>query len=258
MMSGSASRFVWYELMTTDPASARDFYGKVIGWGAREAMPAPHQYTLFTLDGGEVAGLMALPDEARTAGARPGWIGYVGVPAVDAALAGVLARGGRQHVPPTDIPEVGRFAVVADPQGAVFTLFTPLPGMEAPAPPPMAPGRVAWHELHANDHAAAFDFYGDMFGWTKADALQIEGIGTYQLFAIGDMTAGGMFTPPGSEHPFWLFYVAVSDIDAALARVTQAGGAVLHGPAQVPGGAWIVQATDPQGALFALVGMRPG
>jgi predicted enzyme related to lactoylglutathione lyase len=96
-----------------------------------------------------------------------------------------------------------------------------------------------------------------MFGWTKADALQIEGLGTYQLFAIGDMTAGGMFTPPGSEHPFWLFYVAVSDIDAALARVTQAGGAVLHGPAQVPGGAWIVQATDPQGALFALVGMRP-
>lgn len=191
-MSGSASRFVWYELMTTDPASAREFYGKVIGWGAREAMPAPNQYTLFTLDGGEVAELMALPDEAQTAGARPGWIGYVGVPAVDGALAGVLERGGRQHVPPTDIPEVGRFAVVAE------------------------------------------------------------------LFGIGGVTAGGMFNPSGGERPFWLFYVAVSDIDAALARVTQAGGAVLHGPAQVPGGAWIVQATDPQGALFALVGMRPG
>lgn len=257
-MAASAGRFVWYELMTSDPASARAFYGAVNGWGAREAMPAPNQYTLFTLDGAEVAGLMALPEEARAAGARPGWMGYVGVPDVDAALARVLERGGTRHVPATDIPEVGRFAVVADPQGAVFTLFTPLPGTEAPAPEPMAPGRVAWHELHAADHAAAFGFYGEMFGWTKADALQIEGLGTYQLFDIGGVTAGGMFNPPGGERPFWLFYVAVSDIDAATARVTAAGGTVLHGPAPVPGGAWIIQATDPQGALFALVGMRPG
>jgi predicted enzyme related to lactoylglutathione lyase len=260
-MTEDASRFVWYELMTTDTNAARQFYGSVVGWGTRDASQPEMAYTLLTVGDVPVAGLMDLPPQARQMGAPPSWIGYVSVADVDVATAEVSDLGGSVHVPPTDIPDVGRFSVVSDPQQATFTLFRPLPkqGVQPERPPMGTPGHIGWHELYADDWEAALGFYGRMFGWRKADAIDMGEMGTYQLFsaASGDDAIGGMFNRP-AEVPatFWLFYFNVDDIDAAVKRIEVSGGTVLNGPMEVPGGAWIVQAQDPQGAMFALAGPR--
>jgi uncharacterized protein len=256
-MSDLHGQFVWYELMTTDIEGAKAFYGQVVGWGAQHAPTPGMDYTLFLLDGAHVAGLMPLPESARTAGTPPGWVGYVAVKDVDQGAEEAKRLGGAVHVPPCDIPDVGRFSMIADPQGAVITLFkSARPGQNA-LPPPMTPGRTGWHELAATDWMTAFSFYADLFGWQKGDTVPIGDMGVYQLFTVSGPAIGGMFNkPPAIPAPFWLYYFTVADIDAALERVKAAGGQVLMGPMEVPGGAWIIQGRDPQGAVFALVGMR--
>ena len=251
--------FVWYELMTTDVAAAADFYGKVVGWTAKDSGMPGMDYRLFHSGKSMVAGLMAQPEEARKTGAPPGWLGYVAVADVDAASTEVASLGGVVHVPPRDIPGVGRFAVAGDPQEAVFALFRGSPGDEPPpSPPPGTPGRIGWHELYASDWEAVFAFYAALFGWKKDQAIDMGGMGTYQLFATENGPAiGGMFNkPPQVPANFWLYYFNVDSIDAAVDRVKANGGTVLNGPMEVPGGAFIVQCMDPQGAAFALTGPR--
>jgi predicted enzyme related to lactoylglutathione lyase len=249
----SEGKFVWCDLMTTDLASATAFYTAVIGWTTADSGLTDRSYTVLHAGGAPIGGMMAWPQPALDAGARPAWTGYIGIADVDATAARVTAAGGTVHHGPDDIPGVGRFAAVADPQGAMFTLFRGT-GEMLPAPSGFMPGRVGWHELYAADWEGAFAFYADMFGWTKADAIDMGPIGTYQLFATGDMPVGGMMTRMDkSRPPSWLYYFNVEEINAAVARINAAGGAVLHGPQQVPGGSWIVQARDPQGGLFAVV-----
>jgi predicted enzyme related to lactoylglutathione lyase len=252
----SPGRFVWYELLTSDPKAAQAFYGKVVGWGAQDAQMAT-PYTLFTLDGVPVGGLEALSEEARRSGAPPGWLGLVAVADVDATVAKATSLGGKVVVPPAEVPNNGRFAVIADPQGAVIGIFKTSQTETSPEPPPMMHGRPAWHELLTTDHEKAFVFYSALFGWTKDTPVDMEPMGIYQLFAAGGPAIGGMFNkPPMIPACFWLYYISVSDIDAAADRVKAAGGQIVNGPMEVPGGAWIYQAIDPQGAHFALVGMR--
>jgi predicted enzyme related to lactoylglutathione lyase len=253
-MPQSPAPFVWYELMTTDAAAAEIFYKRVVGWTAQDASQGDMKYTALLAGDAPVAGLMTLPKEACAAGAKPGWIGYVGVDDVDAMAGRVTKAGGAVHVPPTDIPNIGRFTMVADPQGAAFTLFKPSAGMSRPAADPAKPGIVGWHELLAIDGEKAFGFYADLFGWTKAEAIDMGAMGRYQLFAAGGAPIGGMMTkPPGVPGPFWSYYFQVDGIGAAMERLKAAGGTVINGPMEVPGGSWIVQGLDPQGAMFSLV-----
>lgn len=262
-MSTPNGTFVWYELLTSDAAAAQTFYGAVMGWGAQLSGHVPERgYTILSAGAMPVAGLMALPAEACAAGARPGWMGYLAVHDVDATVARIHAAGGRQLRAPEDIPQVGRFAVVADPQGAPFALIRGLSDQPPPSVAGGTPGHAGWHELHAADGPSAFAFYADQFGWTRDVAMDMGPRGVYQLFATGGSgpAVGGMLTrdPAGLPPvPLWLFYFNVADVDAAQARVLQHGGQVLHGPHQVPGGSWILHGLDPQGALFALVGPRP-
>ncbi|MBV8889220.1 MAG: VOC family protein [Alphaproteobacteria bacterium] len=257
-MAATANKFVWYDLMTTDIQAAEIFYAKVIGWEAKDSGMPGHPYTLFSADTVMVAGLMPMPPEVVARGARPGWNGYIGVDDVDACAARVKASGGSVHHEPQDIPQVGRYAVVGDPQGAVFMLFSP--AGNPPAPPevaPGSPGHVGWHELQAGDQQSAFAFYADLFGWTKAEAVDMGPIGVYQIFATGGPPVGGMMNKlPQIPAPFWLYYFNVDNIDAAVARVGGEAGQVVNGPQQVPGGSWIAQCRDPQGAMFAMVGPR--
>jgi predicted enzyme related to lactoylglutathione lyase len=250
------SNFVWYELMTTDPKAAEGFYGKVVGWRPTDSGQTAMTYTIFNAGDVPVAGLMALPKEARDAGARPGWTGYIGVDDVDVHVARVTKAGGKVHVPPTDIPNVGRFSMVADPQGAVFCLFKGNGEMPR-ADDPATPGLVGWHELMAVDGDKAFAFYADLFGWTKAEAIDMGAMGRYQLFAAGGEPIGGMMTKMAAMPvPFWGYYFQVDAIGAALERLKAAGGTVINGPMEVPGGSWIVQGIDPQGAMFSLVSRK--
>lgn len=251
------NNFVWYELMTSDAKAAEGFYRKVVGWKAQDSGQTGMDYTLLLAGDVPIAGLMALPKEACDAGAKPGWSGYVGVDDVDAYVERITKAGGKVHVPPTDIPNVGRFAMVADPQGAVFCLFKPLSDMPRPPADPATAGTVGWHELMATDGAKAFDFYADLFGWTKDEAIDMGAMGRYQLFAAGSTAIGGMMTKPAEvPMPFWTYYFHVDAIGAALERLKAEGGRVINGPMEVPGGDWIVQAVDPQGAMFSLVSRK--
>jgi predicted enzyme related to lactoylglutathione lyase len=249
----SANTFVWYELMTTDLDAAEAFYAGVVGWNAQDSGMPGMRYTRMLAGSTPVAGAMTLPQEVCDAGGRPGWMGYIGVPDADAAVEKLTQAGGKVHRPPADIPGIGRFAVVADPQGATFALFQPHGGAQEPASP-MSPGHIGWHELYAGDGAEAFAFYSGQFGWSKGDAMDMGPMGTYQLFAAGGLPIGGMMTkPPAIPQPYWGFYFTVPEINAAVDRVKSGGGQVLNGPMEVPGGAWIIQGLDPQGAAFALV-----
>jgi predicted enzyme related to lactoylglutathione lyase len=245
--------FFWYDVMTTDTGAAETFYRSVVGWGTQNTGATP-SYTLFTVDGRGVAGLMAIPEDARKSGVPPTWMGYIHVDDVDDMAARITREGGRLLKGPIDVPGIIRFAVVSDPQGAGFMIATPMP---TEAPPPLAagtPGTIGWHELYAGEWKSACSFYEKLFGWTKADALDMGAMGTYQLFTTGGAAVGGIMTkPPQIPQPHWGYYINVAAIDAAVARITASGGTILNGPMQVPGGQWIVQAMDPQGAGFALV-----
>jgi uncharacterized protein len=252
----SHGRFVWYELITTDIEAAKAFYTNVMGWDARDASMTGMAYIRFTVGEASVGGLMKLSEDARDMGAKPRWIGYVAVDDLDAAVDRVNQLGGVVYVPPMDVPNVGRFSIVADPQMATFALLERLQPGQEPHVEPDTLGRVGWHELLAADWEKALAFYGELFGWQKADA-NVGALGTYQRFSAGGQTIGGMATkPPKVPVPFWLYYFNIGDIDAAVKRVKVGGGQILNGPVEVPDDKWIVHCTDTQGAIFALVGKR--
>ena len=255
-MSDRKPRFIWYELMTSDPDAAEAFYRAVVGWEMADAGQPGMRYTILSAGGRGMGGVMALPAEAARAGARPGWLGYVGVPDTDGAAKRIVEAGGAIHRHPEDIPNVGRFAVVADPGGAVFMLLAPLPREDAPPPAePTTPGLVGWHELYSSmGQEAAFGFYADLFGWETAELMDMGPMGKYRIFAAEGVPMGGMMDKPADvPRSAWAFYVHVDCIDAAVQRIEAHGGRVQMGPHEVPGGSWIVQAVDPQGAAFALV-----
>ena len=249
--------FVWYELATNDVDAAVAFYGKVVGWTARSAGPGM-DYTILEAGDRGIGGVAKLTQMAKDNGACPGWIGYIYVDHVDAAAAKLVKLGGKIHFGPADIPTVGRFAVAGDPQGVPFTLFKPLPMENAPPPcPPGALGSVGWRELVTENQASAFDFYADMFGWTKDTAMDMGPMGVYQLFAIDGVQSGGMMNrPPVVPASFWAYYFNVDSIKAAIERLTAAGGKVMNGPMPVPDDMWVVQAIDPEGAFFCLLSTK--
>lgn len=262
-MTDFTGKFFWYELMTSDPQAALAFYGDVLGWThAPFSGDLGEPYHVVSGSAGQVGGVMAIPAEAKDCGMTPWWGGYMGSADVDADAERLSAAGGKVMRAAEDIPGVGRFAVMADPGGAVFMLLKGSSDEGMDAAPPMASGHVGWHELYAGAFDGDLAFYTGQFGWAKGDAMDMGEMGSYQLVsqtggtAFQDMTGGIMPLPPMMPRPSWLFYFAVADIDAAVERVTAGGGTVLNGPMEVPGGAWIIQATDPQGAMFALVGMK--
>jgi uncharacterized protein len=252
----SHGRFLWYELMTTDAKAARAFYATVMGWELRDAGAPGKSYTLFSVGEEAVCGLTDLREDARREGAPPKWIGYVGVDDVDAAADQVKRLGGAVYVPPTSVPGISRFSVVADPQQATLVLCKWLQPSEEKPVDLNGTGRVGWHELLAANWELAFPFYSALFGWQQADTDN-EAMNTYQQFSAADQTIGGMYTKPASVPlPFWLYYFNSNDVDAAAKRVTAGGGRILEGPIGVPGGSRVARCLDPQGAMFALAAKR--
>jgi predicted enzyme related to lactoylglutathione lyase len=263
-MANPAGSFIWYELLTFDPLGAKRFYDEVVGWTIAEESVAPGlEYRMIgRSDGGHAGGLMTLSEEMRANGARPGWLGYIHVRDVDAALAAMERDGGTVMMPAWDQPGVGRLAMVADPSGAPFYLMDPLP----PEGQPDAvsdvfsidqPQHVRWNELSSGDPARAVDFYARHFGWVQDGSMDMGELGKYQFLRHGDVMIGAVM-PKMPEMPVsvWSFYVGVDDIDRAVRAIGQGGGQILNGPMEIPGGDYAVNAMDPEGAAFGLVGPR--
>ena len=250
-MFTAKGKFAWYELMTSDTKAAGKFYSDVVGWTTKEMPSGDSTYTTFNLDEVGMAGMLHLPGHVA-------WVGYIAVDDVDAHIQKIVAAGGKLFRPATDIPGMLRFAVMSDPQGAAIVVFTPDPAMPSPQrPAPPTPGTIGWHELYTTDIDAGFNFYSQLFGWTKVSDMDMGPMGTYRIFDEGDhkqMGDGGMMVkPPQMPTCAWAFYFDVDSIGAAVKRVQAGGGKILNGPNQVPGGGWIIQGQDPQGAMFALV-----
>src|SRR5689334_3453634 len=245
-------RFDWHELLTTDPEAAKGFYTTVIGWKTQDWRESNPPYTMWMAGDTMVGGIMQLPKEAAEMGSPPHWLTYIETQDVDETVALATKLGAKVYVPPTDIPSVGRFAVLADPQGATFALFTP-------EGDPMSHdseqiGEFSWHELMTTNQRDAFEFYEQLLGWKKTSAMDMGEHGVYQMFGRDDATLGGIYdTQRGrGAPPNWLPYIRVDDADAAAERVRQSGGSIKNGPMDVPGGDRIAVCADPQGTVFAV------
>ncbi len=246
--------FVWFELMTPDSAAADRFYAAVMGWTITDSGMPGIDYRIAAAGSVPVGGLMAPPtDECPTV--LPGWMAYISTDDVDRTAADAAAAGGRILREPFDMPGIGRAATLADPHGAAFHVFRGID--ERPSPFAMdVPGLVGWSELHAGNLTEAERFYTRLFGWEKAEAHDIGPLGPYQVFNHRGSPTCGMMTAaqPQVPKPVWNFYVNVDDIDAAADRTARAGGRLIMEPQEVPGGAYILHALDPQGTPFALLG----
>lgn len=253
------SRFVWFDLITPDADAAKRFYSDVIGWKVHKA-PGADGYEMWVAGKDEIGGLMASSSETRGAGSTPSWMGYISTDDIEGSTKKAQKLEGRIVTPPRDIPDVGKFAVLADPQGAIFALFQPKGGGEGPDP--RAPGHFGWSELNTTDWKSAWKFYSGLFGWEKTGSMDMgPELGEYFMFgtdpqrSMGGMSnAAKMMKAPAH----WLHYANVKSVDEVVEVIPKKGGKVLNGPMEVPGGDRIAQCVDPQGAYFAIFSSGQG
>lgn len=250
--------FIWYELITRDPDAAQAFYAPMLGWSVADSGVADMDYRIASTPDAGVAGIMKTPPGAPM---PPAWLGYVGVDDVDAAVASVTGGGGAVHMPAWDVPGVGRMALVADPQGAVFYLMRGQSGERslAFAYDRPRPGHCAWNELSTTDPAAAWTFYGQRFGYVKDGELDMGSMGKYEFIRHGASVIGAIM-PKAPQMPVsaWSFYFRVPDIDVAARHIRENGGSLFMEPMEIPGGEYSLNGQDPQSAAFGLVGPRKG
>ena len=253
---------VWYELMTTDPKGAKAFYDAVVGWNLDIGGMGSDSYHLIQRnDGGQAGGVLPLTDEMCAHGARPGWLGYIGVDDVDATVSEIEAGGGKTLMPAWDTP-FGRIAMVADPQGVPFYVMKPIPpeGQEGKDNDVFSvdqPQHIRWNELMTSDPDAAIAFYTKQFGWTQEGEMSMGNMGAYRFLQRHGVGIGAvMGKTPEMPVSLWNYYIGVDDIDRAVDAINAGGGKILNGPMEIPGGEYALNGMDPQGAAFGLVGPR--
>lgn len=252
--------WIWYELITPDPERSRAFYEPLVGWSISTGHGENDEYGFITApDGAMVGGVLRLDPDRIAHGARPSWVGYLGVVDCDAAVRQLAEAGGKVLMPPHDVEMAGRVAMVADPGGAPFYLITPIPRPEGGESTAFRAhklhGHCGWNELMAGDAARETAFYTALFGWSLPDAMDMGEMGKYQFIAQQEVTIGAiMQAPPQVPLPMWNHYFWVPSIGATIAQIEAGGGKVINGPMEVPGGDWIVQGLDSLGVGFCLVG----
>lgn len=256
-MKNPPGDFIWYELMTTDADGAQTFYSSVIGWRINYAQHEGMDYQLFYAGESGIGGMMQLDEEMIANGTRPGWIAYVAVDDVDVTSAAATAAGGSVMVPPTEIPNVGRFAMLGDPGGVPIYVLSTINDEPSKSYAPQSDGHCAWNELVSSDQDAAIKFFTGLFDWQLGDAIPIGPLGTYQMLNLNDRPVSAiMQAGPDGSGPMWRHYFRVASLKDAIAAVEAGGGKVLHGPQPVPGDDEIIIGMDPQGAIFSLVAKK--
>lgn len=263
-MANKHGEFIWYELLTGDADAAAGFYGDLLGWQVEASGLPDMDYRLLRAtdsDSGEVhevGGMMPLTQEMQDGGARPTWLGYIAVDDVDDCLQRLVAAGGTPLMHPFDIPDVGRIALLSDPQGTPFYIMRDAGDKTslAFAADRPRPGHCAWNELITTDPTAAWSFYGTEFGWSKDGEMSMGELGNYEFIRHNGVIGAIMPKPEAAPSPMWNYYFRVADIDLAIERLRAGGGQVLNGPDEIPGGEFALQGLDPQGAVFSLVGAR--
>ena len=256
----------WYELATSkgNLKPAEDFYANIFGWTLQDSGMEHFAYHLAQCDGDTVAGMMEISGDGSDT--PPFWMTYFAVDDADAFVAHARALGATLHRGPDDIPGTGRFAVLADPQGAAFGILQPDMSSMSQADIAKAdasggafhankPGRCNWNELMSSDSDAAYGFYSRLLGWSRGNAIDMGTMGTYQLFQRDGIGIGGMMGLGNAPKSNWLPYFGVQGrVSDTIEAIKTAGGSVHRGPHEVPGGMYIAVGQDPQGAWFAVTG----
>lgn len=248
----SSGKYVWHDLFTTDPEAAQAFYGQLFGWEVK-GMPMPglpnDTYDMLHNQGEDFGGCMGM-DPSQ--GGTPRWTPYITVPdTVDAAVERAAAKGGTVVMPPMDIPDVGRFAMVRDPDGTLTNPFSPIDNTEVPTKgtPPL--GAITWNEIWVNDLERGKDFYSAVYGWSIAES-DMGGDVRYFICNTGDQMRGGFGATGGQMPATTVFYVLVADLDASAAKVAELGGQTEGPIIEIPDVGRIQWARDPQGTQFCL------
>jgi uncharacterized protein len=235
--------FCRVDLMTSDPEGAEAFYRGLFGW---ESETPAGGFRAQRLGGADVAGISAQP----AGGGPPYWLSSVAVADADDAVARAGELGGALVVAPVDVMDLGRMAVIRDPQGAALGLWQ---GRAQPGAGLVNdPGSLVLNQLDTTDVDGAAVFYGELFGWEIAQVAS-EPVAYWRITSRGRLNGGILgIDPSDAVEASWLAYFATADIDAGAAAVVAEGGTVVSGPVAVPGGRILV-ARDPQGAVFALL-----
>jgi predicted enzyme related to lactoylglutathione lyase len=244
-------KFVWHQLMTRDVPGAKRFYSRLTVWKMQPWPPDPN-YTVCHSEVGPAAGIMAIPAQ-MPADVPAHWLQYIGTRDVDGTADAAVRAGGSIMKAPSDMEGAGRYAIIKDPQGAMFALLEPENARpEIVGVPPN--GTFSWHELATSDNEAAFAFYSSLFGWDAIARMDMGPIGTYLIFGWNGQQRGGMYISPAGTPtpPNWLPYVSVPDADAGFAQAISNGAREMVAPMEVPGGSRIASFMDPAGAAFAL------
>jgi len=237
-VSTKAAVVGWHELIAPDVEPAKAFYTGLLGWTFRVWRPGDADYPMIHVGGRDHGGLFA---RYRA----PHWLVYVEVEDVDAVVARVPVLGGHVFHEPEDIEDVGRYAVIADPENAVLAVITP-------SEPALPPSRdvFCWDELATTDVVAAKHFYGDLFGWSVGESMP-----GYWVFRSGEQDVAGLTAKPAkTPAPAWLTYLRVEDADATIRRGLELGATVAMEPLEVKGVGRYAVLVDPVGAAFGIVG----
>jgi uncharacterized protein len=263
-MRNKQGEFIWYELLTPDITAAKAFYSKVVGWNIVDSGMPGSPYWFFNVtdeDSGmeiPVGGMMQLDDHMKAGGAVPVLLGYISVDDVDASLEKLTAAGGSVMMPAADVPGAGRIAMVTDPQGVPFYIMrgeSDEPSISFATDKPR-PGHCSWNEIATTDTVGAWAFYSGLFNWVLDGELDMGALGKHQFIRHDSLIGALLPKPAEMPVPMWSYYFHVADIDVAAKAVADHGGQIFYGPAEVPGGAYIISGMDPQGAAFNLVGSK--
>jgi predicted enzyme related to lactoylglutathione lyase len=240
----SRGKFVWHDLLTGDAAGAKAFYTKVVPWKT-QTWDQDANYTMWVGKNGPVGGIGPLGESGA-----PHWMPHVAVADIAATVEAAKNLGARVLKEPIKLPNGGSFAVLADPQGAEFSVYQSASELNGSTPP--GAGDFTWHELATSDAKAAMDFYTELLGWEAGPVHDMGPAGSYHLFLHQGNQYGGIYVTDNWGGPSWLCYIGVEDAGKAVAAAKAAGGRVLNGPMEVPGGSWVAQVIDADGAPFAV------
>lgn len=225
-----SGHFIWHDLMTQDADQASAYYSELLGWQIKELPMGEMTYRMIHVGQTGIGGVVALADASMPCH----WLGYVSTPDVAATVQRVQELGGAVGVPPTEIPDVGTFAVLRDPQGALFSTMEPAHAKAPQDPGSLARGMACWTELWTPDPVAADRFYGEVFGW-RSETKDLAEMGSYYLQNAGENQVGGIMKSPDPEAlPYWCPYFQVAGIEEQTRRAKDLGGEVIMPVREIP------------------------
>jgi predicted enzyme related to lactoylglutathione lyase len=244
--------FCWWSLMTKDVISANDFYQQLFDWQLDEIdIPGQGKTTIYSAGRGGFGNPILLEPDFP---APSHWMTYLVVENVDDACELAKKLGGDVCVPPFDIPTIGRTAVVQDPVGSAFHIFTPMQDDDNLNMIGGGLGEICWMELMVENPAMVSPFYAGLFGWKFAEPMPMNG-GEYISFTVNNVQVGGILKrPPGVPEmpPLWMNYFSVPSVAKWSDKVTSLGGKLLMPKTEIPETGFFALVEDPTGAMAYL------